>query len=92
MATNDRKFPRYEIEFLRDSITSECKRISRIIIGKFTQGGESADDDTRRRKTAKLILDPGELKFIIDDAVSKGIFVKQITATLSTGEPFGTVV
>ena len=52
LPTPDR-FPRYEIEFLRDSIISECKGISRIIIGKFTQG-DVAEDETRRRKTAKL--------------------------------------
>ena len=37
MPTPDRH-PRYNIEFLRDIITSECKEMSRVLIGKFTQG------------------------------------------------------
>ena len=108
-------FPRYEMEFLRNAITSECKALGRIIIGKFTQGvgdiceyenlsdfenedetykGENSKNfakEVRRRNTAKLILDPGELKFVIDDAVSKGIFARQTKVELS-GEPFGTIV
>ncbi|KAL3865473.1 hypothetical protein ACJMK2_042860 [Sinanodonta woodiana] len=93
------EFPGYEDEFLHSAKTSECKAFGRIIIGKFTQGAgdicvnENEDEpkEVRRRKTAKLILDPGELKFVIDDAVSKGIFARQTKVELS-GEPFGTIV
>ena len=115
------EFPRYEMEFLRNAITSECKALGRIIIGKFTQVVDICENsldkinedlsdtenskvtnneiinidkisgETRRRKTAKLILDPGELKFVIDDAVSKGIFARQTKVELS-GELFGTIV
>ena len=64
---------------------SECKALGRIIIGKFTEGAsdicvnenENELKGIRRRKTAKLILDPGELKIVIDDVVSKGIFARQ---------------
>ncbi|KAK3608741.1 hypothetical protein CHS0354_027698, partial [Potamilus streckersoni] len=49
-------------------------------------------DDIRRRRTAKLILDPGELKFVVDDAVSKGVFSQQTVAKLSSEEDFGDIV
>ncbi|KAK3595708.1 hypothetical protein CHS0354_026929, partial [Potamilus streckersoni] len=56
--------------------------------------GEYDNNDIRRRKTAKLILDPGELKFVVNDAVSKAVLCPQqkTTAKLSSGEDFGTIV
>ena len=38
------------------------------------------------------MLDPEELNFIIDDAISKGVFFRQSIARLSSGEQFGTIV
>ncbi|KAK3586026.1 hypothetical protein CHS0354_033150, partial [Potamilus streckersoni] len=60
----------WNIEYLRDPINKESKNINRIVIGKFTQG-EYDNEGIRRRITSKLITDPGELKFVIDDTVSK---------------------
>ncbi|KAK3576153.1 hypothetical protein CHS0354_016313, partial [Potamilus streckersoni] len=69
LPTSD-KDKNWNIEYLRDSIDKKSKNDNRIVIGKLTQGLYNIEG-IQRRRTAKLITDPGELKFVIDDAVSK---------------------
>ncbi|KAK3585722.1 hypothetical protein CHS0354_020290 [Potamilus streckersoni] len=70
----------WDVEYLQDSINKESKNTNRILIGKLTQG-EYDSEGIRRRSTAKLITDPEELKFVIDDAVLKDPLCFLVLAT-----------